>query len=113
MIALSLIWYLLGLIVFYTFGQIGIDYWAEIYYVWDKAKDVLFIWAIYQLIKGKAFLWVLIFSIIRFVWEIFSLILGTSVNNEKAVAALFLILSILCLAILLRDVSKWRKQNLR
>lgn len=113
MIALAFAWYLIGLIVFYTFGQLGVSYWTDLYFIWDKAKDCLFIGTIFLLVKGRAIYWILIFSIIRFLWEIFSSTFGVSVNSEKAVAALFLILAAICLVILISESTKWRKQNLR
>lgn len=113
MIAIALAWYLTGLIVFYSLGQLSVDYWAEAYYIWDKAKDVFFIAAIHQIVRARAVYWILLFSIIRLIWEIFSSITGVSINNEKAVAVLFLILAIICLVILLSESIKWRKQNLR
>lgn len=112
MIAAAIAWYLIGLIVFYTFGQLSVDYWHDLYFIWDKAKDVFFLGAIYQLVRGRTVKYVLIFSIIRLIWEIFSSISGVSINNEKSVGVLFLILAIICLVILLSEYTKWQKQNL-
>lgn len=112
MIAVSLSVYMVGLLVLYTWGQLN-NGWYEYYYLWDKGKDVLLLLALYS-VAGR-FKWavmpVIIFSIVRFVWQIISSITGWNINNVQAVGWLFIILAFPCSFLLLKELFKWHKSN--
>lgn len=111
--AIAITAYMVGLLVFYVWGLFSTG-WYEVYYLWDKGKDALVFWAIYILISKKlkwAILPVLIFSIVRFIWQILSSVLKADINNEKAIDYLFIILAMLCSYLALKDIWTWLKSN--
>src|SRR5690348_1671058 len=112
----SVAWYIVGLLVWYTFAWLGSNGWHTYFYLWDKGKDVLFLLCIYHLVKTE-YKWVIrlivIFSAIRLGWEIVSLITGWNVNNKRTVAGLFIVLTATISLILFKELVKWQRQKLR
>lgn len=87
--------YLVGLLVFYTLAVDNIPAWRGSYYLWDKmcGGGWLLWYVIYINCKERQIVApVLWFSVIRFIWEIVSLITGITVSNEWAIAIMFIIL---------------------
>ena len=92
---IGLVVYMLGLMVFYHMADFSHPDWKAAYYMWDKAKDLILILAIYLLTKRqRALLVILLFSAIRFLWELIADISHTDINNIVAINWLFLV----CLA---------------
>lgn len=86
--------FILGLLLFYTKGVVDFHIWNWIYYWWDKCVVFLAWWAIYNAMpypECRVIKPLVIFSGIRFGWEIVSYFTGITVNNTWAVAGLFII----------------------
>ena len=107
----SIMWYLLGLLLFYHMADFGKPFWGHLYYVWDKGKDVLLLVTLAGLAPRhrKQILPVIIFSIIRFLWEVATWIISTDINGSRVIDYLFL----LCLAAYLwpfiKESKEWQK----
>jgi uncharacterized Tic20 family protein len=105
MIKAAMLAYLFGLLAFYVLARFGVDVWDWGYYIWDKAAggSVLVWWALMKSNNRyrKQIKMVLMFSMLRFVWEVVSFFTGLSVNNVVAVSVLFIVIvtviSYLCL----------------
>lgn len=110
-VAVSLSVYIVGLLVFYSWGQLN-NGWYECYYFWDKGKD-LFLFISLLLVVDKRYKWavipVVLFSIIRLTWQIISTVTGWNINNVQVVGWLFIVLALLCSFMTLKEVLKWRK----
>lgn len=112
MIALAICVYMIGLLILYTWGQLS-DGWYEYYYLWDKCKDLLLVSALYYC-AGRlrwAVLPVVLFSIIRLLWQIVSTITGLDINNTKAVGILFIAMAFTCSFLTIKELLKWHKSN--
>lgn len=73
---------MMGLLVFYHIADFTDQNWMQGYFYWDKGKDLLFIAAIYYLTRRqRAVLVILLFSAIRFVWELVANLTGLPINN--------------------------------
>lgn len=114
----AIAWYIVGLLIFLLWMVVektgGNNKWPDYYYIWDKAKDVLLIAAIYFLIEKKT-RWIvlpaLIYSIIRLIWEPISMMTGIGINNSMAVNILFLVLVTGVSTLLLKDLQERWKQK--
>jgi len=93
MIKLAAMFYFIGLICFYHMADFTKQDWAQIYYLWDKCKDVFFSGVIYFCIpkKGKMFKTIFYFCLIRFIWELAAWMLNSNINNSRAIDFIFLI----------------------
>lgn len=97
-LGLALSGYILGMITWYTSAIFGYyNDWVWAYYWWDKLFGAsVFAWlTIYfclDKMRKRIVLPLVLFLIVRFVWDIISYFTGVSVNNEWGVAALFLAL---------------------
>lgn len=99
--------FLIGLLIFYKSALFGTRTWDWMYYFWDKGCNVLAFWTIYLLVKDgyrKIVAPVLVFSIIRFTWEVASYFTKITVNNSQAVAALFIILVCVILYLFIKEL---------
>lgn len=95
--------YIVGMLVFYRWGQLNTN-WYEYYYIWDKSKDVLFLIGIYYLVPRwfrLAVVPVIIFSLVRLLWQIISTFTGLNINNTKVIGWLFVILAASCFCLFL------------
>lgn len=110
-VGLSLAFYIIGLLVFLTWGKINGE-WADWFYLWDKCKDLFFITCIYLLIDRRH-KWIVkvvaVYATIRVIWEITTMISGWNVNNAAAVGWLFILLSSICTFLTLKELLKWRR----
>lgn len=86
-----------GFLAFYSMATFEVEWWKSVYYLWDKGKDVLLCYALWQVSKKKygdiakpAFY----FTLVRFGWEIISKATGIDINNCKWVGAFFILISI-------------------
>ncbi len=103
--------YLLGLFVFYLKAAFHIKGWATAYYIWDKAIGCgFFFWYFIYLSCEKpvkiSIAPVVVFSLIRLLWEIPSAIYNISASNSLMVAFLFIALVITTGIMLFRKDSK-------
>lgn len=98
--------YLVGLLYYYTLYSIPHSWVDNTYYLWDKSVGGGFIWwfiareiAIEHKFQAKV---VFYFSLLRFVWEIISVITGIQASSEKSVAISFVvvvfIIGIMCVS---------------
>lgn len=113
MLRAGIILYVIGLTVFYVEATFERWWWHEIYYLWDKCLLVFLFWGIHQIVpreKKRIVFPVLIFSIIRLVWQIVVSITGWEINDARAVAALFILLSALCSYLTLKGLIKWERK---
>lgn len=105
--------YIIGLLIYYVWGTYA-DEWSEYYYVWDKGKDCILFIALYQLVSKRmkpAILPVVIFSIIRFLWQMTSSVTGLDINTPKISDYLFILLASVCSYLTLKELLKWHKSN--
>lgn len=111
---ISLIWYAVGITVCWILIFTSVQHWADVYYIWDKSKDVLLMLVILYLIPRHRILptaFVFVYTILRLLWEIVSIIIQADINTHWGANILFLIMAV-CLAIyLLIDIRKRWKQN--
>lgn len=87
--------YIGGLMWCYTSATFGRPFDDLIYHLWVKFTDLMVWVSFYNILKGETrnlVRWLMLFSAIRFLWEPVSYFTGLSVNNQWAVAALFLAL---------------------
>lgn len=115
-LGVAIAWFLMGLLTWYSFAFAGSTGWYYYWYLWDKSLLLLLFAGLcfdYNKEYKHLFKWLAVFASIRFIWEIISLITGWNVNNTKAVAGLFILLTLTICIILIKELSKWRKQNLR
>lgn len=113
MIAVGIAVYIVGLLVFYVWGIVNTG-WHEYYYLWDKGKDLLVFIAMYEIANKrlkKAIKPVIIFSIIRFLWQVISSVTSSDINNVKAVDYLFVTLVLVCSYLTIKDLYEWHKSN--
>lgn len=113
MIAVALSVYIIGLLILYTWGTLN-QGWYEYYYLWDKGKDTLLVMAMYCLAENRlkwAIKPVIIFSIVRFLWQVTSSITSWDINNIKVVDYLFILLALICSYLSLKELYKWHKSN--
>jgi len=104
----------MGLLFFYTAAAFdaynGLPNW--IYYFWNKGLDFMKWVVIYKLVDGRM-RWVvkpvLIFALIRFIWDIVSYFTGLKVNNSVVVAILFMLLVTIFFYLFLKELIKWQR----
>lgn len=101
------------MLVFYTWGIIGTG-WHDLYYLWDKAKDLLLFIAIFFLVHKKvrwAIKPIIVFSSIRLIWQIISSLTGLNINNTKIVGWLFIAAATISDYLFIKGLIKWQRQN--
>lgn len=110
--AVSLAVYVIGLLIFYVWGIFN-QGWYEYYYLWDKGKDLLIFIALFQPDKRlkTAIVPVIVFSLIRFLWQLISSVTGLDINTPKITDYLFTLLALVCSYLTLKELLKWHKLN--
>lgn len=109
LVASTCLFILIGLMTFYISPIVNrpdMYYW---YYLWDKGKDVLLIGCVVALLPKqykRIPLFVFIFAIIRFIWDIIVESTGIYVNHPLAVNILFATLVAACITVV---ITEWRK----
>jgi hypothetical protein len=108
-IGICALYMLLPFLAFYTMAGFEDSSWQQVYYYWDKSKDVLLLYVLFRL-SDKAYkgipLAACIFAIIRLIWHIISGITGISINHNTWINFLFATLVLTCV---IAVVSEWRK----
>lgn len=97
MIRFTIAFFMIGMLVFYAMATFHIDYWSRLYFIWDKGKDVIIMYSLWQLsVKkyGQVLQPVFWFTVVRLVWEFISWATGLAVNNSIVVGILFIIVSL-------------------
>lgn len=89
----ALFWYLIGLLLFHTLAFFDTPEWDNIYFCWDKAKDCLFILALFRLLPTIRTILkpILFYSIIRLCFQIAGIYLKMGSNHLIIVTALYTI----------------------
>lgn len=107
----AIVFYILGLFVFYFIADYQYKEWKEIYYLWDKTKDVILWVAAYQLLKRLRpyLLPVVIFSIIRVLWDLTAWIISEDINNTKVIDWLFILLPLSIIWIYLNELRQCQR----
>lgn len=100
----SLVFYMLGLLVFYHIADFSQTDWKNAYYLWDKSKDLILISAIYFLTKRqRSVLVIVMFSAIRFVWELIADISKLDINNTIAINWLFILCLVAWILVMIKE----------
>lgn len=113
MIRLGIVLYVIGLTVFYVEATFERWWWRELYYIWDKCLHLVLFWGAYFILpreKRKVVLPVIIFAFIRLAWQIIVTITGWDINDQRAVAILFILLSLVCLILTITGLLKWERK---
>lgn len=111
--------FLLGMATAYLRAIDHTTGWAWFYYIWDKTAGGGFLtwFCIYKLYYRKnVVLPIVVFTFIRFIWEIVSACTGVNVNNSIAIAVLFLVLVIVTGYLVLDEKGKaslWLTKHLK
>lgn len=102
--------FVLGGMAFFLNVQ-DIDKYEMQYYLWDKGKDVLSVLGFMMLVRKDKWklLPVLIFTLLRFIWEPLSKITGIDINNQVVCNILFGVLIATYLTIYLIEHKRWRR----
>lgn len=110
-IAISVMWYMAGLFLFYHMADFSKIEWQSAYYIWDKAKDLLFVSALlYNFKRMKLSLTVVfIFCVIRLLWEIVANITSTDINNSKVIDWIFVAFMIIWFVATIKELIEWQK----
>ena len=113
MIRIAILWYLIGLLLFYTVATFDVqsyNNWGYFYYGWQKLCDILFIVTILLRPKSSQVIQpVLYIAFARFLWEIISFSCGFQSTTPIIVGSLFIILIIVCLFITIKEITRWRR----
>ena len=113
MIRFGIVWYIMGLTVFYVEANFEMSWWKEVYYLWDKSLLIFLFIGIHSLLPRQnkpVILPVIYFAIIRFIWQIVTSITGWEINDARAVAILFIVLSVVCAYLTIKGTIKWEKR---
>lgn len=106
LIGISAAFYFLGLVCFYHIADFTKPEWGVAYYLWDKAKDVLFSAVISYKIPKSKFKTIYYFCVIRLGWEIAALTINSNINDSKVIDFLFLLFIVIWVYQLIREWSK-------
>lgn len=133
--AIPLLFFFLGVVVFYNYAEWGYPVcvngspayieteWDLGYFFWDKTKDALLIGTIVVLLSKVAkeshrvrqiliiSKSVLIFALIRLLWEVISLVTGISINQKVVIDIIFIIFLLVWVYPALKILWQWRKQK--
>jgi hypothetical protein len=110
----SFVWYMGGLLVFFSMADWGVKGWTESYWIWTMAKDTIFIFALWSVCEKyrKQIFPILFYSIIRTVWEIIAQGFNKDVNNSMVLDYMFyIILSIVILNLLTQLKKEWNRNS--
>lgn len=105
--------YIFGLTIFYVEATFERWWWHEIYYIWDKGLLICLFIGIHSLLpkhNKQVVVPVIWFAIIRFIWQVVTSITGWEINDARAVAILFIALSIVCTYLTIKGTIKWGKR---
>lgn len=104
--------YLLGALVFLTSATFTHKDWGHVYYLWQKTCDLLACTAVvYSKSNARFAIPVLYLMGARLIWEVISYSSGIYLNDFRAVGILFVILTIVCLYITIKELVTWHKQK--
>lgn len=106
-------WFIMGYAAWLAFAIFKVQYWIDIYYIWDKSLHTLFIAAGCLIpIHSRPELWsVFIFSCLIIIWEIVSIAGDISINDQMIVGIFFLLLATGAATYFLKDlVSRWSQK---
>ena len=118
---IPLLFFFFGIVVFYNYADFEKPVWGDIYFMWDKTKDVLLIGTIFYLLKivsvqNRVFKTVLvisksvfIFALIRLAWEVISLVTGIDINRRVIIDIIFILFILVWVWPLLKIL--WQRRN--
>lgn len=112
---IAIAWFTIGLLVYYSLAFASAP-WYTYWYLWDKGNYVLLFYGMcfdYPVQYKYIFKWLTAFALIRFLWEIISIITGLNVNNTRIAALLFILLTGTICVILFKELQKWQRQKSR
>lgn len=97
MIKFTIAFIIIGLMIFTSMATFNVEAWDRSYFIWDKGKDVLLAYLVWQLsIKryGHVVQPLFWFMVVRFWWDIISWGTALSVNDPKIIGILFILYSL-------------------
>lgn len=101
-------------LVFYSMAAADNTNWHHAYWIHDKAKDVLIMYALYRL-TWKQYRYIPLvcafFLSIRLLWHIITVTFGVSINHPTAINYLFIILVTVCITIMVKETIRCFRQN--
>lgn len=92
--------YLIGLLVFATSADFGTPKWDNAFFMWQAIAETGFLtWGVIysvgnKFVKNKV-KWLLVFSGMKFLWEIVSLLTSIAINNDVVVMVCFCLLVVI------------------
>ena len=109
--AFAILFFWFGLLFFYAKAVFGFWFWDDVYFIWDKTKDVSFVLMGYAAFpKLKRFIvYPLIVASARALWEIIAFIWNLDVQSKMMVNAVFLTSVLFITAILFKEFQRWQK----
>jgi len=106
--------FLVGLLMFLTKADFSKEGWSEVYFVWDKAKDLLALF-IFYLLKRKyrpILLLIIIPASIRFIWDFIAYFLQVDVNIKGITTIQWLIVTGIIIFLSIKDlISQWNQHD--
>lgn len=114
LIPLTIAFFLLGMLFFYLKADWSEKVYVDLYFYWDKTKDLLLVSCILILIKAKILRLILallaLFCGFRLIWDIIAEISWETANHPIVIFILYLIVVLLiCKIILLSRTNILRK----
>lgn len=107
--------YVVPLLLFTAVIDLSQVEWAGVYYSWDKGKDFLFIFILYHTLsesKRKRFYPIVLFTFLRFLWELIATIFDVSVNFPFYVDWAFYALLVFTVTLTIKDLRKHVKKTI-
>ena len=103
------IWlYVVPLLLYTAIGD-ELQGWASAYYCWDKGKDFIWITLLYHTLsegKRNRLYPIVLFSFLRFLWELIATIFNVGMNFPYFVDWLFYALLVFTITLTIKDMRK-------
>lgn len=112
--------YVVGMAVFCLQGIDLIPFWEKSFFLWQSVcEGSLLAWVtIYYVgdyyVKKKVY-WIMWFAVVKLLWEVLSLVFNIHINDDKAIAIIFLLLIAVASYLTLRKEAtpnKWLSKYL-
>lgn len=111
-VKIALVWYMSGLLLFFSSADWSVTGWTAGYWIWTMIKDTLFLYAALTAIPNlrNTVYPIFFYSIIRSVWEIIAQTLNKDINDSMVLDYMFyIILTITVYNLAKNIVNQWKK----